>query len=48
MQEEGTPKFLKHHQGSVRGVAFSPKVSIPFIIIIIIKKNMFILFNFTF
>ncbi|CAB3368969.1 uncharacterized protein LOC135934438 [Cloeon dipterum] len=25
MQQEGTPKFLKYHQGSVRGVAFSPK-----------------------
>lgn len=28
MQEEGTPKFLKYHQGSVRGVAFSPRVSL--------------------
>ncbi|XP_043274005.1 POC1 centriolar protein homolog [Venturia canescens] len=25
MQQEGTPKFLKCHQGSVRGVAFSPR-----------------------
>ncbi|XP_058799554.1 uncharacterized protein LOC131669018 isoform X1 [Phymastichus coffea] len=25
MQQEGTPKFLKFHQGSVRGVAFSPR-----------------------
>ena len=28
MQQEGTPKFLKYHQGSVRGVAFSPRVHI--------------------
>jgi len=28
MQQEGKPRFLKFHQGSVRGVAFSPKVSI--------------------
>lgn len=25
MQQEGKPKFLKFHQGSVRGVAFSPR-----------------------
>ncbi|GBM23014.1 hypothetical protein AVEN_67001-1, partial [Araneus ventricosus] len=25
MQQEGTVKFLKFHQGSVRGVAFSPR-----------------------
>ncbi|XP_015602283.1 uncharacterized protein LOC107271143 isoform X2 [Cephus cinctus] len=25
MQQEGTPRFLKFHQGSVRGVAFSPR-----------------------
>jgi len=25
MQQEGKPRFLKFHQGSVRGVAFSPK-----------------------
>lgn len=25
MQKEGTPRFLRYHQGSVRGVAFSPK-----------------------
>ncbi|XP_046408299.1 uncharacterized protein LOC124172844 [Ischnura elegans] len=25
MQQEGTPRFLKYHQGSVRGVAFSPR-----------------------
>ncbi|XP_051167339.1 uncharacterized protein LOC127285391 [Leptopilina boulardi] len=25
MQQEGTPKFLKFHQGRVRGVAFSPR-----------------------
>lgn len=29
MQEEGTVKFLKFHQGTVRGVAFSPTVSRP-------------------
>lgn len=27
MQQEGTPVFLRYHQGSVRGVAFSPRVS---------------------
>lgn len=26
MQQEGKPKFLKFHQGKVRGVAFSPRV----------------------
>ncbi|XP_071444368.1 uncharacterized protein [Hetaerina americana] len=25
MQQEGKPRFLKYHQGSVRGVAFSPR-----------------------
>ncbi|XP_034935657.1 uncharacterized protein [Chelonus insularis] len=25
MQQEGSPKFLKYHQGSVRSVAFSPR-----------------------
>ncbi|UYV80940.1 hypothetical protein LAZ67_19002229 [Cordylochernes scorpioides] len=25
MQNEGKVKFLRHHQGSVRGVAFSPR-----------------------
>lgn len=25
MQKEGKPRFLKHHHGGVRGVAFSPK-----------------------
>lgn len=28
MQQEGKPKFLRFHQGSVRGVAFSPRVRI--------------------
>jgi hypothetical protein len=28
MQQEGKPRFLKFHQGSVRGVAFSPRVGI--------------------
>lgn len=28
MQQEGKPRFLKFHQGSVRGVAFSPRVCI--------------------
>lgn len=28
MQQEGRPRFLKFHQGSVRGVAFSPRVGI--------------------
>jgi hypothetical protein len=28
MQQEGKPRFLKYHQGSVRGVAYSPKVGI--------------------
>lgn len=28
MQQEGKPRFLKYHQQSVRGVAFSPRVSL--------------------
>ena len=27
MEEEHKPHFLKHHQGSVRGIAFHPRVS---------------------